>query len=743
MRIFAVVSLAVAIAAGPCAGAAEAPRAISCQGMIFQDNRNASELSWNVSVVDASGEPFLARVDVFQPDGSRRHVYARGDAFFVSDLGLVIAVQSPEARALPGRIAVRDINGADLWESEIEGLSCPVLSADGTWLAYLDGSGTSVLDLTTLTARSYERLFPFAVSPDGRLAGVRAGDPQDGAVQVKVPAPTASAGGDDRRELVVTSGPAVDLVSAIEGRPSRLAFAPDGSILLLYARYVSRVGAGGRPSEFYRAPDGVRLRDLVVRDGQILVGGRRHAGDEYEGTVVALDEGGRELWRERSEALVRPNAQVDYRPAGYRGLPWPLAPNTQHEVGNTYGEYQNYGGSPYLHPGVDVMGSGGDPVYAVAPGVVKAVLTTSGQWHWRVAVADSATSGTSTGYLYAHLSQPSIVHDVGDTVAVGEYLGDLVTWPVSDFHHCHFARIEDEGEQWYGNWMATDNPHTDFEIMTETSAPLFEPARGSDLLAFCSNETSTYLDPDALSGQVDIIAHVSDTIQSSWACSVQEIRYTIYPAGYAEFPVVDNKLSVNFDMALDTYIGGPIDPFLVELLYKQDATCRTQGNYDSREFYHVITNSDGNEDYETSDLSEAWDTTPLPDADYVVRVTAVDANGNAAVDSMTVTTVNGNASGVSDVASAPMSFAPPLPNPALDGTLLSYSLGYPASVEMSVYSVAGRRVRRLVDEPVPAGSRSVYWNLKDESGGRVASGVYMVELRANGDALTRKLVVSR
>ena len=42
----------------------------------------------------------------------------------------------------------------------------------------------------------------------------------------------------------------------------------------------------------------------------------------------------------------------------HESIPWPLAPNAQHEVGNTYGEYQNYG-SAYLHPGIDVMGDAG------------------------------------------------------------------------------------------------------------------------------------------------------------------------------------------------------------------------------------------------------------------------------------------------------------------------------------------------------------------------------------------------
>jgi hypothetical protein len=335
------------------------------------------------------------------------------------------------------------------------------------------------------------------------------------------------------------------------------------------------------------------------------------------------------------------------------------------------------------------------------------------------------------------------VHSVDDTVAEGEYLGDLVTWPVAGFHHCHFARIEDEGAQWYGSWMATDNPHTDFDQQSETEAPVFEAARGTDLLAFCSNQTSTYLDPDALQGEVDIVAHVGDRIESGWVCTVQELRYTISPAGYPQFPVVDDKLAVNFDMALDTYIGGPIDPFLVDLLYKQDSTCRTQGDYDFREFYHIITNSDGNEIYETSDLDEAWDTTALADAQYVVRVTATDAAGNVSADSMIVATANGNPADVPSGPADRLELAWPFPNPATSSATIAYTLGSEQRVELRVYSPSGRLVRTLVDGIAPPGTHHASWDLRDDSGRPAASGLYLLELRAGERTATRKIVAAR
>lgn len=106
--------------------------------------------------------------------------------------------------------------------------------------------------------------------------------------------------------------------------------------------------------------------------------------------------------------------------------------------------------------------------------------------------------------------------------------------------------------------------------------------------------------------------------------------------------MISDKLAVNFDMDLDTCQSGPVGPLLVDLLYKQDAVCQTYGDYDFREFFHIITNSDGDQVYEESDLLEAWDTTAVWDGNYVVQVTAADASGNSTTQSMVVTTVNGN-----------------------------------------------------------------------------------------------------
>ncbi len=64
-------------------------------------------------------------------------------------------------------------------------------------------------------------------------------------------------------------------------------------------------------------------------------------------------------------------------------------------------------------------------------------------------------------------------------------------------------------------------------------------------------------------------------------------------------------------------------------------------------------------------------------------------------------------------------------------------------VEIAVYDVQGRRVRQLVNEPLPPGSYLVRWDGRSDEGRSVASGVYISMLRAQGSLQTGKMVLIR
>lgn len=81
------------------------------------------------------------------------------------------------------------------------------------------------------------------------------------------------------------------------------------------------------------------------------------------------------------------------------------------------------------------------------------------------------------------------------------------------------------------------------------------------------------------------------------------------------------------------------------------------------------------------------------------------------------------------------------PNPFTRQTRIDYQLPKASSVRLRVFDVSGRRVRTLVDGSQPAGFHTQNWDGSNDSGNRVAGGVYLYRLEAPGFTDTKKLVV--
>ncbi|MFH1502343.1 MAG: S8 family serine peptidase [Candidatus Eisenbacteria bacterium] len=80
------------------------------------------------------------------------------------------------------------------------------------------------------------------------------------------------------------------------------------------------------------------------------------------------------------------------------------------------------------------------------------------------------------------------------------------------------------------------------------------------------------------------------------------------------------------------------------------------------------------------------------------------------------------------------------PNPFTHASRVSFAVPSPSRVTLKLYDVAGRLVRTLVDENMPAGSFGVSWDGTDAGGRRVASGVYLVRFAA-GEAVSDSKVL--
>ena len=85
-----------------------------------------------------------------------------------------------------------------------------------------------------------------------------------------------------------------------------------------------------------------------------------------------------------------------------------------------------------------------------------------------------------------------------------------------------------------------------------------------------------------------------------------------------------------------------------------------------------------------------------------------------------------------------------LAQPADDGVTLRFEVPERTSVEVEVFDLRGRRVRRLIGgESREAGMHTVTWRGDDDGGRALASGVYFYEVQVAGDRRLGKLTLVR
>jgi hypothetical protein len=85
----------------------------------------------------------------------------------------------------------------------------------------------------------------------------------------------------------------------------------------------------------------------------------------------------------------------------------------------------------------------------------------------------------------------------------------------------------------------------------------------------------------------------------------------------------------------------------------------------------------------------------------------------------------------------------PTPNPASGSSSIRFALGAASDVDVSVYSVAGRFIARLVSGRRDAGEHTVVWDGGDGAGRRVADGIYFVCLTTEKARAIEKVVLVR
>jgi hypothetical protein len=113
----------------------------------------------------------------------------------------------------------------------------------------------------------------------------------------------------------------------------------------------------------------------------------------------------------------------------------------------------------------------------------------------------------------------------------------------------------------------------------------------------------------------------------------------------------------------------------------------------------------------------------------------------------------GNWSGLSNIVQRPaattgvpgldlqFAFSAPAPNPAREQTRWSWSMPQGGHVQVDVFDAAGRHVRVVSSEEHPAGRGESHWDIRDDSGNKVAPGVYLVRARLGTTMWNHRVVV--
>lgn len=81
------------------------------------------------------------------------------------------------------------------------------------------------------------------------------------------------------------------------------------------------------------------------------------------------------------------------------------------------------------------------------------------------------------------------------------------------------------------------------------------------------------------------------------------------------------------------------------------------------------------------------------------------------------------------------------PNPFNPSTQIRYTLPQSDYVSLKIYDILGNEIKTLVDGFQYNGSYTMTWNGDNSAGSKVASGVYLYSLKANGKNITKKMMM--
>ena len=83
------------------------------------------------------------------------------------------------------------------------------------------------------------------------------------------------------------------------------------------------------------------------------------------------------------------------------------------------------------------------------------------------------------------------------------------------------------------------------------------------------------------------------------------------------------------------------------------------------------------------------------------------------------------------------------PNPFSSSTAISYKLNKQSDVEVTIYDILGRQVKKFSVGKETAGVHGIIWDGRNNLGEKVATGIYLYRLQTGGESLVKKMVFIR
>jgi hypothetical protein len=83
------------------------------------------------------------------------------------------------------------------------------------------------------------------------------------------------------------------------------------------------------------------------------------------------------------------------------------------------------------------------------------------------------------------------------------------------------------------------------------------------------------------------------------------------------------------------------------------------------------------------------------------------------------------------------------PNPFNPVTKIKFEINQQQRVNLEIFDVTGKLIRKLIDNTLYAGSHELFWDGKDVKGQKVPSGIYFYTLKSGSEISTKKMTLLR